>query len=80
MLPDRVTNPGPLTYESGALPIVLRGLAYLQEICELLFIKLSNALQVDLLTRSLGFRCFEQPGTEWDVCDCNKYQDPVGQN
>ena len=24
MLPDRVLNPGPLTYESGALPIVLR--------------------------------------------------------
>ena len=22
MLPDRVSNPGPLTYESGALPIV----------------------------------------------------------
>ena len=25
MLPDRVSNPGPLTYESGALPIELRG-------------------------------------------------------
>ena len=25
MLPDQVSNPGPLTYESGALPIVLRG-------------------------------------------------------
>ena len=24
MLPDRVTNPGSLTYESGALPIALR--------------------------------------------------------
>ena len=24
MLPDRVLNPGPLTYESGALPIALR--------------------------------------------------------
>ena len=29
MLPDRVSNPGPLTYESGALPIALRGPAYL---------------------------------------------------
>ena len=29
MLPDRVSNPGPLTYESGALPIALRGLAIL---------------------------------------------------
>ena len=25
MLPDRVLNPGPLVYESGALPIALRG-------------------------------------------------------
>ena len=25
MLSDRVSNPGPLTYESGAIPIALRG-------------------------------------------------------
>ena len=25
MLPDRVSNPGPLTYKSGALPIALLG-------------------------------------------------------
>ena len=25
MMPDRVSNPGPLTYESGSLPIALRG-------------------------------------------------------
>ena len=25
MLPDRVSTPGPLTYESGALPTALRG-------------------------------------------------------
>ena len=25
MLPDRGSNPGPLTYESGALPFALRG-------------------------------------------------------
>ena len=31
MLPDRVSNPGPLTYESGALPIALRGLALMEE-------------------------------------------------
>ena len=24
MLPDRVSNPGPMTYKSGALPIALR--------------------------------------------------------
>ena len=28
MLPDRVSNPGPLTYESGALPVALRGPAW----------------------------------------------------
>ena len=31
MLPDRVSNPGPLTYESGALPIALRGPARASE-------------------------------------------------
>ena len=31
MLPDRVSNPGPLTYESGALPIALRGPAEINE-------------------------------------------------
>ena len=30
MLPDRVSNPGPLAYESGALPIALRGPACVQ--------------------------------------------------
>ena len=39
MLPDRVSNPGPLTYESGALPIALRGPARLFEIK--LFIRLT---------------------------------------
>ena len=29
MLPDRVSNPGSLTYESGALPIALCGPANL---------------------------------------------------
>ena len=29
MLPDGVLNPGPLIYESGALPIALRGLAFM---------------------------------------------------
>ena len=28
MLPDRVSNPGPLTYESGALPTALLGPAH----------------------------------------------------
>ena len=29
MLPDRLLNPGPLTYESGALQIALRGPAFI---------------------------------------------------
>ena len=31
MWPDRVSNPGPLTYESGALLTALRGPAYLRK-------------------------------------------------
>ena len=31
MWPDRVSNPGPLTYESGALPTALRGPAGCRE-------------------------------------------------
>ena len=31
MLPDRVSNPGPLTYESGVLPIALCGPAPLKQ-------------------------------------------------
>ena len=32
MLPDRVSNPGPLTYELGALPIALRGQAVFNDV------------------------------------------------
>ena len=40
MLPDRVSNPGPLTYESGALPIALRGPANFAVLnCIALFVK-----------------------------------------
>ena len=48
MLPDRVSNPGPLTYESGALPIALCGPASLhcfkpasQPFCDLSDIKIN---------------------------------------
>ena len=41
MLPDRVSNPGPLTYESGALPIALRGPA-------IVLIKISVSIKVEL--------------------------------
>ena len=42
MLPDRVSNPGPLTYESDALPIALRGPARVLDVkaqsrCDIVF-------------------------------------------
>ena len=33
MRPDQVSNPGPLTYESGVLPTALRGPALITEGC-----------------------------------------------
>ena len=33
MWPDRVSNPGPLTYESGALPTALRMYGYQSLLC-----------------------------------------------
>ena len=45
MLPDRVSNPGPLTYESGALPIALRGPAVLKRgprICFRMYVSFRN--------------------------------------
>ena len=41
MSPDRVSNPGPLTYESGALPIALRGPATRK------FIEMDNCTEVE---------------------------------
>ena len=38
MMPDRVLNPGPLTYESVALPIALRGPAFSVELPLLIMI------------------------------------------
>ena len=59
MLPDRVLKPGPLTYESGALPIALRGPATgllhsrimtpnIQEYLSLIFIK-TNPYQPSII-------------------------------
>ena len=50
MLPDRVSNPGPLTNESGALPIALRGPAdqahtkqFLKLLCKMCVCVYSNS-------------------------------------
>ena len=57
MLPDRVSNPGPLTYESGALPIALRGPARLigLKIRKLLFIPLRYHFLYTILILRLCF-------------------------
>ena len=59
MLPDRVSNPGPLTYESGALPIALRG-------PELLPIKSTHIILRNL--RSSGSH-MEPQNQEKNYCD-----------
>ena len=57
MLPDRVSNPGPLTYESGALPIALRGPA---DFCP--FYKLSAGKYAGVvLVRLVGYLGFNLP-------------------
>ena len=51
MLPDRVSNPGPLTYESGALPIALCGPAWenVNVMIELLIKSVVRILQCDFI-------------------------------
>ena len=51
MLPDRVSNPGPLTYESGALPIALRGPA--SNICDFVLNQRGKIGGAKLLSTSL---------------------------
>ena len=46
MLPDRVSNPGPLTYESAALPIALRGPANLN-VTQAIVVKVSTSKSVN---------------------------------
>ena len=51
MLPDRVSNPGPLTYKSGALPTALRGPAAFENV-------MSPLLTTQLIFEQLGPDCF----------------------
>ena len=50
MLPDRVSNPGPLTYESGALPIALRGPAESNKYTECTRYKMERSTEKTKLT------------------------------
>ena len=60
MLTDRVSNPGPLTYESGALPIALRGPALSEKANDSVLKTCEFALQD---TKS-NFLEFHQPGKQ----------------
>ena len=55
MWPDRVSNPGPLTYESGALPTALRGPANVRN--KKLEIQSTTALVLDAGTDNVYLIC-----------------------
>ena len=54
MLPDWVSNPGPLTYESGALPIALRGPALSALLRPHLFIFYKTAYCANMYLNSMS--------------------------
>ena len=54
MLPDRVSNPGPLTYESGALPIALRGPARMIQKFELVSLNILHAVSFCSISATCG--------------------------
>ena len=69
MLPNRVSNPGPLTYESGALPIALRGPAKTgRDIA--LFEAVKDAVRVDVVRwqRRCSHRYREPPYEIPQIC------------
>ena len=53
MWPDRVSNPGHLTYESGALPTALRGPALWKYVPYSLLVSSLEILSYSLLVSSL---------------------------
>ena len=58
MWPDRVSNPGPLTYESGALPTALRGPAGSHDLFATIRVGLSEGTGSDLCTRGAYYGFF----------------------
>ena len=54
MLPDRLSNPGPLTYESGALPIALRGPASWVQIVGLFYSRVPVAMDLFINRRAFS--------------------------
>ena len=57
MWPDRVSNPGPLTYESGALPIALRGPALSRRAVVSYWRKYVHEVPVNRLSKSAQEKC-----------------------
>ena len=60
MLPDQVSNPGPLTYESGALPIALCGPAVERSVVKLIILLLIEGFalfKVELILLPLNKTC-----------------------
>ena len=66
MLPDLVSNPGPLTYESGALLIVLRGPAHF--VCK----EISDKPITSLTTYIIGTLYIPEV-TPFHMVDCSKF-------
>ena len=58
MLPDRVSIPGPLTYESGAPPIALRGPASFEDNSEIRFLISQREKYAVTLIRTVSVRQF----------------------
>ena len=61
MLPDRVSNPRPLTYKSSALPIALRGAAH--------FRNLTREGTVDMIR---NYHYFPKGGKNLQCCNADK--------
>ena len=62
MFPDWVSNPGPLTYESDALPIALCGQASNITYSHLVSISISQGKLLKLLTLSNQMSCYISKG------------------
>ena len=59
MLPDRVSNPGPLTYESGALPIALRGPAFIEYLSAGIIYSVYNKIIIIIINK-INIRQFSE--------------------
>ena len=80
MLPDRVSNPGPLTYESGALPIALRDPApklFVKDLLNLM-LHIKPSLLIFLLKKTTT--AFLHTKLQKYNVSFTKDQDPVVQN